>query len=288
MNISIVNFRDVGGSLAEPIKKKKSVIKKGVLFRSGEPDNASEKDIEQFLKLDIQTIIDLRSSSYENFKSEILDIYYPHSSYPFQDDERCRNTVNISFAGTNLYKYLIVAAPWPIKMKIIGYFLICNKLNAAKAMSEYMAPRGLVGMYRDFVEYCHVQICQILDIMADKRNLPLLIHCRHGKDRTGVSIAIALALCGVDDETIVREYSLSQKNLKSLYSEIVKDFKRVGLPEEFAEISSDAMRSLLKHINHKYGNISNYLTEIGFPIEKQNLVKRNLMVKPVKQKISYK
>ncbi|CAG8457936.1 14425_t:CDS:2 [Funneliformis caledonium] len=237
MNLTIVNFRDVGGSLAESNQDNKSVIKKGVLFRSGEPDDASDKDIEQFLKLDIQTIIDLRSSSYEKLKPEILEIKYPRSSYPFNDDERHRKTVNISFAGRNLYKYLIAAAPWSIKLKIIGYFLICRKLNAARSMAQYMAPRGLVGMYRDFVECCHDQICQILDIMSDKRNLPLLIHCRHGKDRTGVSIAIALALCGVDDETIVKEYSLSQKGIKSLYSEIVKDFERVGLPEEFAEVS---------------------------------------------------
>lgn len=44
---------------------------------------------------------------------------------------------------------------------------------------------------------------------------PLLLHCTAGKDRTGVLCAIILALCGVDDETISREYELTEKGLEA-------------------------------------------------------------------------
>lgn len=39
---------------------------------------------------------------------------------------------------------------------------------------------------------------------------PILIHCRSGKDRTGVIVAAVLKLLGYPDEAILEEYHLSQ------------------------------------------------------------------------------
>jgi protein-tyrosine phosphatase len=39
---------------------------------------------------------------------------------------------------------------------------------------------------------------------------PVLIHCRSGKDRTGVAVAALLRILGVPDEIIVEEYLLSE------------------------------------------------------------------------------
>lgn len=45
---------------------------------------------------------------------------------------------------------------------------------------------------------------------------PMLIHCTAGKDRTGVFVALVLSLCGVDDETIAYEYSLTELGLAKM------------------------------------------------------------------------
>jgi protein tyrosine/serine phosphatase len=78
----------------------------------------------------------------------------------------------------------------------------------------------------------------------------------HGKDRTGFIIAVALALCDVDDEAIVFDYTLSQKGLRPLYGEIVRALAKIGLPEEFAIADPHAMRALLQYVREKYGNMS--------------------------------
>jgi protein tyrosine/serine phosphatase len=36
--------------------------------------------------------------------------------------------------------------------------------------------------------------------------LPALVHCAHGKDRTGVIIMLLMMVCGVPHENIVDDY----------------------------------------------------------------------------------
>ncbi|RHZ83020.1 hypothetical protein Glove_100g26 [Diversispora epigaea] len=292
---SILNFRDVGETVKELNIKKIGKIKKGVLFRSGELEDENEQALEKIEKLDIRTIIDLRSGSYEIHKDSSIAIKYPYVNYPSDDvyddssdesdennddlNKEKRQTINISFAGTKLHRKLISDAPFLSQVQIIFYFLSCRKHKAAKLIGQSMAPKGLVGMYQNLLEACDDQIIKIFEIMTDKSNLPILIHCKHGKDRTGVVIALLLSLCGVDDELIVQDYSMSQKNLISVHSSIIKDMERLGLPESFANVLPDAMRSLLFYIKSTHGSTQNYLIKIGFNLEKQKLLLQNLIEK---------
>jgi protein tyrosine/serine phosphatase len=41
----------------------------------------------------------------------------------------------------------------------------------------------------------------------------MIVHCTAGKDRTGVICALILSLCGVDDEVVAKEYSLTELGL---------------------------------------------------------------------------
>lgn len=55
----------------------------------------------------------------------------------------------------------------------------------------------------------------ILSYLAKKDlDLPLLLHCRRGRDRTGVVVAVLLLLLGVPHKVIVQEYALSQPGAK--------------------------------------------------------------------------
>ena len=49
-----------------------------------------------------------------------------------------------------------------------------------------------------------------LRILSDPANLPAIISCAIGKDRTGIVVALVLALLGKSDEYIVQEYVLSE------------------------------------------------------------------------------
>lgn len=43
-------------------------------------------------------------------------------------------------------------------------------------------------------------------VFAKSDDLPALVHCAHGKDRTGVVIMLLLMLAGVPHESIVQDY----------------------------------------------------------------------------------
>ncbi len=59
-------------------------------------------------------------------------------------------------------------------------------------------------------------------ILADEGNLPIchegnlpaVVHCTHGKDRTGLLVALLLLMLGVDEAAVVQDYVLSEEELK--------------------------------------------------------------------------
>ena len=53
-------------------------------------------------------------------------------------------------------------------------------------------------------------ICDFLKTVTNNANHPLLFHCSHGKDRTGLACALILACAGVDEEDIIVDYVASK------------------------------------------------------------------------------
>ena len=49
-----------------------------------------------------------------------------------------------------------------------------------------------------------------------------MVHCTAGKDRTGVLVALVLALVGVEDEVIAEEYALTELGLAQWKEMIVE------------------------------------------------------------------
>ena len=53
------------------------------------------------------------------------------------------------------------------------------------------------------------RLSSALTLLCSEDNVPALIVCNLGKDRTGIVSAIIEALCQVPEETIAHDYSLS-------------------------------------------------------------------------------
>lgn len=68
-------------------------------------------------------------------------------------------------------------------------------------------------LYLYMVEECGSDFTRAVRAMADAQSLPLLVHCAVGKDRTGVTIALALSAVGVTDEAIVADFMRSNPGL---------------------------------------------------------------------------
>lgn len=73
--------------------------------------------------------------------------------------------------------------------------------------------QGFTRAYYDILESAPPSYRKILLHLANEPSKPLIVHCTAGKDRTGVICALILSLCGVPDDVVAYEYSLTEKGL---------------------------------------------------------------------------
>ncbi|RUS31002.1 protein-tyrosine phosphatase-like protein [Jimgerdemannia flammicorona] len=177
-----------------------------------------------------------------------------------------RRTYRIDFAGSNFQRQCIWnTCPTRLKIRAALLILFCQKPYAIRLIGqEVMAPKGLTGLYEDFVEGCQEEIVSTLKIFADPSNYPVLVHCTQGKDRTGLTTALVLSILGVPDEVIARDYGHSRKGLEPVYSETVEYMTRAGLGPEFADAPEEVILHILRHISSRHGSVTSFLSAIGF------------------------
>lgn len=94
---------------------------------------------------------------------------------------------------------------------------------------------------------------------------PIAFHCSAGKDRTGVAAMIILSILGVDKDTIVKDYLLSNELRKEENQRVFESAKKEksGM-EALMLVNAEAIESCFKKINEVYGNFDTYiLKEFG-------------------------
>ncbi|MFV0533954.1 MAG: tyrosine-protein phosphatase [Cumulibacter sp.] len=101
---------------------------------------------------------------------------------------------------------------------------------------------------------------------------PVLVHCAIGKDRTGVTVALALTLAGVDEETIVSEYALTNAVMDRVRARTgtvrahVAGEQARRLSDDFAGAPSAAIEMALGAWRaHRGGALGWYLDNDGSP-----------------------
>lgn len=140
---------------------------------------------------------------------------------------------------------------------------------ALPAFDEFRrGPDFFAAHYLDIAHLAGDQIARALAIVADRKAHPVIVHCAAGKDRTGVLVAVILALLGVADEVIAEDYALSAAAMEALVGRIVE-----RMPEqrdaimEVADVmfsaSPVAITALLKGLRAEHGTIEAYAAAHG-------------------------
>lgn len=129
---------------------------------------------------------------------------------------------------------------------------------------EVMQPRGLIGLGFDSIDHCGPEIAECLRAYIDPPNLPILVHCTQGKDRTGLVIALVLFLLKVPDAAISKDYVRSEKELEKERESRMREIKSIGLSEDFAGCPTDWVVRMDAHLQEKYGGVRAYCESIGF------------------------
>ena len=100
----------------------------------------------------------------------------------------------------------------------------------------------------------------------------VLWHCTNGKDRTGVAAMLLLGVLNVDDETIMKDFLLTNTFFEAEISAMRNQLKAYLQDEAMLEellvagkgVYAPYMQNPLDYINENYGSIPNYVkTELG-------------------------
>ena len=127
-----------------------------------------------------------------------------------------------------------------------------------------------------FLEECSSAIKEILETIASSQTA-VVIHCAGGKDRTGIIIALLLALANVSVETIAKDYELSDFYLGSLYQKILPEARQRG----FTHLLNSDPQTIIDTfalLDRNYSGIDKYLANIGISLVKLNSL-RTMLVK---------
>ncbi len=125
----------------------------------------------------------------------------------------------------------------------------------------------------------------IFERAAVADDLPLLVHCTAGKDRSGSLIALLLHSLGVPRETILADYTLSNNyytQFKTLIEPDIAGLRRVGIYADDLHALLIVRRRLIEamfaHIDAQFGSFDKYLKmHVGVDDTIRERIRRNLL-----------
>jgi len=168
----IRNFRDIGGYPTND----GGWVKWGVLYRSGAHDKASQNDLQLLQSLGVKSVIDYRSTrEFTESPDRKADGIIYLSNPPFPENAGAADVLHFNIEN---------------EQKVDEGLIECNRVLAT-AEESFKAYHQLFK-----------------NALNDER-VPFLQHCTAGKDRVGVGVCCMLLTLGVDKETIIEDYLLS-------------------------------------------------------------------------------
>ncbi|MEJ5976386.1 tyrosine-protein phosphatase [Novosphingobium sp. PS1R-30] len=169
------NFRDLGGYKTLDGR----TVRWRTLFRSGAMNHLTAADFDYLAKLNLQTVVDLRST-----------------------EERAAAPV-----------------PWPEKaapqilVRDYGQGAMgLENVDLAKLTGEGARAR-MAAIYPGILDNFNDQYRSLFDRLL-AADAPLAFNCSAGKDRTGVAAALILTALNVPRETIIEDYLLSNQRFR--------------------------------------------------------------------------
>lgn len=241
------NFRDCGGY--ETIEGRR--VKWGLLYRSDQLSNISERDVTFLKNMGLKTIVDYRSKS------------------------EATSAPNKEISGTSTYSLdpnartaqLAAGSIDDSENKSILDLLKEHKFNPEK----YGNPEK--NMYKEYKKFIYSESSkkayrELIKLILDENNLPLVQHCRGGKDRTGFGATVILLALGVREECVIYDYTLTnqyrvEKNKRQmkLYKKYTKDEKTLALLSTLQQSKAKYMETAINEMKKAYGSIDSYLKD---------------------------
>jgi protein-tyrosine phosphatase len=122
-------------------------------------------------------------------------------------------------------------------------------------------------LYVEILDQSAHHLATLLTGLTDPEALPALFHCSAGKDRTGLTAGLLLALLGVADADILDDYQLTERHLGPIPPELHQLLVEDGWHPEAILTSGGAPRHLMAEaidgVRGRFGSVEAYLVEAG-------------------------
>ena len=137
--------------------------------------------------------------------------------------------------------------------------------------SFFEADTSLDDLYLHLLEESGERLVEAIRIIS--RGQRTLVHCTVGKDRTGVTVALALSAVGADREAVIADYALTESQLPAQRSRRIAEYLRTQHPEAVHAVAlatqspAPVMRRLLEQVDERWGSAAGYLRAQGMTDE---------------------
>jgi protein-tyrosine phosphatase len=117
------------------------------------------------------------------------------------------------------------------------------------------------GVYLECLERFRGEMALVLTAIARAGDGGVVVHCRAGKDRTGLVSAVLLRLAGVSRDHVGADYALTEGNLRAVWSEWVEqaeDAEERQQRRRMVATPAAAMVGVLTELEARYGTVRAY------------------------------
>ena len=251
----IENARQLGGyETADGRHVKRDVLLRTAKLSDAPPEElAALKDIYHLgVVVDFRTLAEREGApdpEIDGVDNIVLDVL----------DESSRTGAGAAIAG--IYENG-GAEPAEVMLNIIRSGCVSERMYADMAFDP-AAEKG----FRDFFRI----------LLENGGQKAVLWHCSGGKDRTGAAAVLLLLALGVNKETALRDFELTNEFLRekiaymeSRAAELTDDPEEIAWVKDLTGVNRKYMEKLLDTLEEKYGSQERYLTE-GLGLDRTEL-----------------
>lgn len=240
----VSNARQLGGYTTKSGKK----IVNNKLIRSGKLGEATDSDIQKLKDLNLSTVIDFRTTD-EISKEPDPKIEGVKNMQVKILNENVEN--NTTKATTKVYDN-----PAESLLEMYRSGVLRDDMYSS-VLSDETAQKG-------FAEFFQI-------LLKQDPNKAILWHCTGGKDRAGSASALLLSVLGVDRETVLDDFELTNDFLSEKISYMENEAKKLTDNKDeikgvgtLTGVNRDFMKKALKELDEKYGSPTEYVKkELG-------------------------
>lgn len=226
----VPNLRDNGGHFT----KNGYQVKWSKVFRSGKLSELDKTEYDRLSTIGLKTIIDFRGTAEREEDPDswpgIENINTVLAPIADQDDKSQRD--------------------WMSDLK---------KPDFDADAFMYKGNRGFILDYGERYK-------TFFEVLLDENNYPILYHCSAGKDRAGLATYLLLSALGVDSQTALDDYLLSNYYLQHQSEEDIKKAAQIfGIDQDklrlLMKVKPEFIQGAFDAIKEKYGDTDSYLCQ---------------------------